>query len=203
MTSPPGGGRIVPAGDCQCSDGSEFSFWVREANPDKIVFYLQAGGGCFSAETCARESDLYQTTVKEGPSEEGGIFDFGDARNPFADYSVVYVPYCTGDVHLGDITTEYAPGLTVHHKGYVNGTAALDHLAGNLSRRDRCRRDGRERRLDRGAALCRARIGSAPRHQDHGAGGRIGFVPRRAPLNDISPPGASATPSRPGPRTPA
>jgi hypothetical protein len=32
-------------------------------------------------------------------------------------------------VHIGDATTTYAPGLTVHHKGYVNGTAALDHLA--------------------------------------------------------------------------
>ena len=119
----------MPGGDCQCSDGSEFSFWVREANPDKVVFYLQDGGACFSAETCAPDSGLYQTTVAEGPSGEGGIFDFADARNPFADYSVVYVPYCTGDVHLGNTTTEYAPGLTVHHKGYVNGAAALDHLA--------------------------------------------------------------------------
>ena len=121
--------RIVPGGDCQCSDGSAFSFWVREANPDKVVFYLQDGGACFSAETCAPDSGLYETTVAEGPSGEGGIFDFADARNPFADYSVVYVPYCTGDVHLGNTTTEYAPGLTVHHKGYVNGAAALDHLA--------------------------------------------------------------------------
>ena len=119
----------MPGGDCQCSDGSEFSFWVRKANPQKVVFYLQDGGACFSAETCAPDSDLYQTTSTEGPAGEGGIFDFADARNPFADYSVVYVPYCTGDVHLGNTTTEYAPGLTVHHKGYVNGTAALDHLA--------------------------------------------------------------------------
>jgi hypothetical protein len=124
--------RIVPGGDCQCADGSEFSFWVREANPDKVVFYLQDGGACFSAETCAPGSDLYQTTVAEGPTGEGGIFDFADARNPFADYSVVYVPYCTGDVHLGNTTTEYAPGLTVQHKGYVNGIAALDHLAATL-----------------------------------------------------------------------
>jgi Pectinacetylesterase len=55
--------------------------------------------------------------------------DFAEARNPFADYSIVYVPYCTGDVHLSNTTTEYAPGLTIQHKGYVNGTAALDHLA--------------------------------------------------------------------------
>lgn len=121
--------RIVPGGDCQCADGSEFSFWVREANPDRVVFYLQDGGVCFSAETCAPDRDLYQTRVVEGPTGEGGIFDFADARNPFADYSVVYVPYCTGDVHLGNTTTEYAPGLTVQHKGYVNGAAALDHLA--------------------------------------------------------------------------
>jgi hypothetical protein len=41
---------------------------------------------------------------------------------------VVYAPYCTADVFLGDATTEYAPGLTVQHKGSANGTAALDEL---------------------------------------------------------------------------
>ena len=121
--------QVVPGGDCQCADGSEFSFWVREANPKKVVFYLQDGGACFSAETCAPERDLYNTRRSTRARPGGGIFDFADERNPFADYSVVYVPYCTGDVHIGNATTEYAPGLTVQHKGYVNGTAALDHLA--------------------------------------------------------------------------
>jgi hypothetical protein len=51
--------RVVPGGDCQCSDGSEFSFWVREANRKKVVLYLQDGGACFSAKTCAPGSDLY------------------------------------------------------------------------------------------------------------------------------------------------
>jgi hypothetical protein len=39
--------RVVPGGDCRCSDGSKFSFWVREANPKKVLFYLQDGGACF------------------------------------------------------------------------------------------------------------------------------------------------------------
>jgi hypothetical protein len=121
--------QIVPGGDCKCADGSKFWFWIREANPEKVVFYLQDGGACFSAETCAPERGLYRTRIDEGPTGEGGVFDFADARNPFADYSIVYVPYCTGDVHIGNATTEYAPRLTVQHKGYVNGTAALDHLA--------------------------------------------------------------------------
>ncbi len=123
--------RIMPGGDCQCANGSEFSFWVREASHDTVLVYLQDGGACFSVETCAADSDAYNTTVNEGPTGAGGIFDFADERNPFADYSIVYVPYCTGDVHLGNTSTDYAAGLTVHHKGYVNGTAALDYVAAN------------------------------------------------------------------------
>jgi Pectinacetylesterase len=126
--------RVVPGGDCQCSDGSEFRFWVREGNPEKVVFYLQDGGACFSAETCARKNDLYNITADESPTGRGGMFEFAEPRNPFADYSVVYVPYCTADVHIGNATTEYAPGLTVRHKGYVNGTAALEHLAATFPR---------------------------------------------------------------------
>ncbi len=38
------------------------------------------------------------------------------------------MPYCSGDVHIGNKTTEYSPDLTVHHNGYVNATAGLDHL---------------------------------------------------------------------------
>jgi hypothetical protein len=121
--------RVIPGGDCQCSDGSKFSFWLRKADPRKVVFYLQDGGACFSAKTCAPDSDLYRTRVDEGPDGEGGMFDFADERNPFAGYSAVFVPYCTGDVHIGNATTNYAPALTVHHKGYVNGTAALERLA--------------------------------------------------------------------------
>jgi hypothetical protein len=122
--------RVVPGGDCQCSDGSKFSFWVRKANPKKVVFYLQGGGACFSAKTCAPGSDLYKANIgpNDGPTGQAGMFNLAEKRNPFGDYSIVYVPYCTGDVHIGNTTTNYGHGLTVRHKGYVNGTAALDHL---------------------------------------------------------------------------
>ena len=32
-------------------------------------------------------------------------------------------------MHLGDVTREYSPELTVEHNGFVNGTAALSYLA--------------------------------------------------------------------------
>jgi len=120
--------KVVPGGDCQCADGSAYNFWVHRGDPQKVVVFLQGGGACFTADTCDPKNELYRTTVSEAPHAEG-MFDFADQRNPFADHSVVYVPYCTGDVHLGGATKTYAKGLTIQHKGFANGTAALDHLA--------------------------------------------------------------------------
>ena len=129
--------QVVPGGDCQCADGSEFAFWERRADPTKVVFYLDGGGSCFDATTCAftglsagGEAANYDWSIYgEDPAQEGGIFDFARADNPFADYCFIYVPLCTGDVHLGDATREYSPELTVEHNGFVNGTAALNYLA--------------------------------------------------------------------------
>ncbi len=128
--------RVVPGGDCQCADGSEFAFSVREADPERVVFFLQGGGACFNEATCAFDSDTYQSTIAPDadPAVEPGIFDLDDARNPFAGWSMVYVPYCTGDLHLGTVTTPYSATLTVQHKGFVNGTAALDALASTFPR---------------------------------------------------------------------
>lgn len=125
--------EVVPGDDCVCADGADFSFFVREADPTKVVFFLEGGGACFDPVTCAfteEDSTTYDWNIgpDDDPAQIGGIFDFSNERNPFADYSVVYVPYCTGDVHLGDTTREYSPELAVEHNGYVNGTTALGYL---------------------------------------------------------------------------
>ena len=68
-----------------------------------------------------------------GESQPHGIFDFANPMNPFADFSVVYVPYCTGDVHIGNTDHDYGDGVVIEHKGYVNGTTALDHHCASCS----------------------------------------------------------------------
>ena len=45
--------KVVPGGDCHCADGSEFAFWERRADPSKVVFFLDGGGNCFDATSCA------------------------------------------------------------------------------------------------------------------------------------------------------
>jgi hypothetical protein len=128
--------KVVPGGDCECADGSEFAFWERRADPTKVVLFLDGGGACWDAKSCAftglgagGEANYDWSIYGEDPAQEGGIFDFARADNPFRDYSFIYVPVCTGDMHLGDVTRKYSPKLTVEHNGFVNGKAALSHLA--------------------------------------------------------------------------
>jgi hypothetical protein len=128
--------KVVPGGDCMCADGSEFAFWERPSDPTRVVLFLDGGGSCYDATTCAftgsgGENDYYDYNVSaEAPGLGGnGIFDFGRADNPFADYTFIYTSVCTGDAYLGDATHEYSPDLTVEHNGFVNGTAVLSYLA--------------------------------------------------------------------------
>jgi hypothetical protein len=123
--------------DCQCSDGSEVTFFQRDADPTKVVLYFEGGGACFSAETCDPNGDPTYFPTSAATSgfldDRGGLFDFENDENPLADHSFIYVPYCTGDVHSGNTTTDYGPGVdgenvVIEHRGFPNGVAALDHL---------------------------------------------------------------------------
>jgi hypothetical protein len=120
--------------ECECAHGDPYTYWTRTADPEKVVLFFQGGGACFSADGCAEGSDQY-TQVASGDevtgnaeSEPSGIFDLNNPDNPFRDYSFVYVPYCTGDLHLGDAVHDYGDGVEINHKGYVNARAAYDTL---------------------------------------------------------------------------
>ena len=54
--------KVVPGGDCACADGSEFNFWVREADSAKVVLFLDGGGACFDPTTCAFAETRRPTT---------------------------------------------------------------------------------------------------------------------------------------------
>jgi hypothetical protein len=117
--------------ECTCADGSEFTYWSRTADPEKVVLYFQGGGACFTPETCSFTDGTYTVQAEASGLTDGtagGIFDFDNPDNPFADWSFVFVPYCTGDVHLGDTTHEYSAELSVEHRGYVNASAGLQHV---------------------------------------------------------------------------
>lgn len=131
-----GWNAIEPVGETVCSDGTPYKFFVRPGDPERLVVYFQGGGGCWTGATC--DPDLDPTyNVHLGDLETvraSGIFDFQHPENPFAEHSVVFAPYCTGDVHIGDRVATYeaperdehpAHPVTVNHKGFANASAVL------------------------------------------------------------------------------
>ena len=127
------GWMSVAAEGCMCADGSPFELWERPADPTKVVLYFEEGGACFSAESCSFTDGTYVPSINLGvsPDGRGGIFDPTNPENPLADHSFVYVPYCTGDVFLGDNTQVYSDTLTVEHNGFANATKGLDTVLAN------------------------------------------------------------------------
>lgn len=125
---------VSPGGDTLCARGAPYTFFTRAGDPDKLLIYFQGGGACWNAETCSSNAGMFDDSVlgDEIYAFSTGIFNpAAGGENPFADYSAVFVPYCTGDLHTGSSTVTY-DDQTIYHNGYANATAALDWAFANL-----------------------------------------------------------------------
>jgi hypothetical protein len=129
--------------ECQCSDGSPWNFYVSRAATEKTMVLFEGGGACWNELTCDPNGALapYKMTVSD--TREGydaldlggidGIFDRSNPDNPFADHTIVFVPYCTGDVHLGNAEVTYGDDVVIQHRGAVNAGTAIDWVVENLA----------------------------------------------------------------------
>jgi hypothetical protein len=125
--------RVEPGGRTRCGRGGRFAFWARSGAPDRLLVFFQGGGGCWDYRSCAAGSTFFDDDVDAGddPSSGAGVLDLDDPRNPFRGWSVLFVPSCTGDVYAGDAVRTYRSGdaaVTIHHRGHVNATAALEWM---------------------------------------------------------------------------
>lgn len=89
----------------QCRDGSETGMMIRlnPASP-KLLIYLMGGGACFNGPTCDANPDFFGPEAAQDWADAGGnsgVFNMNNNDNPFRDWSVVVIPYCTGDLHAG------------------------------------------------------------------------------------------------------
>jgi hypothetical protein len=112
-----------------CSRGTPYSFFTHTGDPNKLMVYFQGGGACWGASTCKPGGTFDDTVERDDISFYGGIFDFADPENPVADYSIVVVPYCTGDVHTGAAEREFSESgdeFTIAFNGFTNAQAVLD-----------------------------------------------------------------------------
>jgi Pectinacetylesterase len=108
-----------------CIAGTPFSAFTRMGDPKKLLIFEQGGGACWQ--------DFYFCNIlaesQEPPAPPVGIWDFNSPDNPFADYSIVYMPYCDGSVHSGDndvVDANFPFGPVRFHRGLRNQSAGMD-----------------------------------------------------------------------------
>jgi hypothetical protein len=124
ITATPGDWTWVDFPDSKCQDGSPTGIGVNPSatGSDRLVIYLEGGGACFNETTCgtvANPNGFGEANFAGGPG--GGIFRRSDATNPFADWNMVYVPYCTGDIFAGNNPIpQTIAGIEKVFLGYVN-----------------------------------------------------------------------------------
>jgi hypothetical protein len=112
-----------------CIAGTPYSIYARAGDPSKLLILEQGGGACWQ--------DFYQcnVTLANNPLppfpqvNQAGLWNRSNPGNPFADYSVVYMPYCDGSVFAGDndvVDANFPFGPVRFHRGLRNQSAGID-----------------------------------------------------------------------------
>jgi hypothetical protein len=117
----------------RCRSGEPTGIGVRYADSDDLLIYFQGGGACFHSLACLTNPQTADAAEFYGAWAPGlgrsGIFNDDHPANPAADFNVVYVPYCSGDVFAGDREDVELEGLDPQQfVGYRNVTAFLDRV---------------------------------------------------------------------------
>ncbi len=114
-----------------CSGKTPYHYFVKRGTENKVLLYYQGGGACWDYTTCIGIPIYKRTASLDGdnPADvSSGFADFSNPENPFRDWNIVFMPYCTGDVHWGDVTFthEIPPFLSgdIEHRGFTNAKVA-------------------------------------------------------------------------------
>ncbi|WP_434389799.1 pectin acetylesterase-family hydrolase [Melittangium boletus] len=137
----------------KCGNGSQYKFFVHRSTTgsQNLLFFFEGGGACWDYDTCSGRAGVIGAANPNGIADDymqqftakyvSPIVNGADPGLPFRsrtdiatkDWNIVYMPYCTGDVHVGNNTAVYPdqtgqqPPLTWSHSGYNNSIAAINY----------------------------------------------------------------------------
>ena len=131
IDTPPLEWKYIEVPGTVCMNGEVAGFGISH-NPDSkdLMIYLEGGGACFN-DVC----DFSAFSIPFIPPPDG-IFNRQNPGNPVKDWSMIYVPYCTGDIHGGDKDTELGGQVRKFH-GYRNIGKYLEQWAPKFADADR------------------------------------------------------------------
>jgi hypothetical protein len=142
----------------QCGNGSQYRFYLyNNPNSTNLLVLFEGGGACWDYATCSGQAGILGAAHPNGipnnyiqefqpkyvsPLVNGadpGIPPFRSKKNIATNgWDVVYMPYCTGDVHVGNAVRTYTdptgvnPPITWRHVGYNNTVAAMNYVKSRL-----------------------------------------------------------------------
>ncbi|MDP9000000.1 MAG: pectin acetylesterase-family hydrolase [Myxococcota bacterium] len=152
-TNPPPCGtwvKVEPPG-MVCGDGSQFKFFVNYSNTsNNVAVNFEPGGACWDYPSCSGAGGIRGAANPHGiPDNHMTQFQFlnllrRNGDNPVQNYNMVFVSYCTGDIHTGNTVATYTgldldggagdagdggvQQLVFHHDGHKNTLAVIDWL---------------------------------------------------------------------------
>ena len=124
---------------CVDGTGSQTFFMISKGNPNKLMVYLEGGGGGTDwLSTKLKTVTLSPKRKISSLISQMGVFDLTDDENPFQDWTIVFVPYGTGDLHTGNRVVEYDSMVPFHekkvyHTGFVNFNTIMRWLTSQNS----------------------------------------------------------------------
>lgn len=144
--------QMVALPNTFCGDGSQYKFFVNYSNAsNNLMVMFESGGACWDYESCSGDGGVRGAANPNGIADDhmrsGGTLHPGvpaefvhiqlnryEQTNPLRDYNFVFLPYCTGDVHLGNRVATYTSedgteSLEFHHAGFPNMMKILPWLA--------------------------------------------------------------------------
>lgn len=135
----------------KCGNGSQYKFFVHQSSSPNLLFFFEGGGACWDYDTCSGRAGVLGAANPNGITDDymtqftakyvSPIVNGADPGIPLRsrtdlptkDWNIVYMPYCTGDVHIGNNTVTYTdptaqqPPLVWRHNGYANTIAATSY----------------------------------------------------------------------------
>lgn len=142
------------ASGATCGNGTPFHFFVNRAiGTRKTLIYFEGGGACWQQRECLGKGKFSEVAtnpngVPANYFSQINLAAFGLVspmiwrlsplnRTVTQSWNLVYVPYCTGDVHTGNAVGVYgdqtpSSPLSYFHRGHVNAQQVAKWVAANL-----------------------------------------------------------------------
>lgn len=140
----------------RCGNGSQYKFFVHDTGSPNLLFFFEGGGACWDYDSCSGRTGVLGAANPNGIADDymtqftakyvSPIVNGADPGLPLRSrtdlptrgWNVVYMPYCTGDVHIGNRQATYVdttggqPPLQWSHNGHNNTVAAVNYARGRF-----------------------------------------------------------------------